>query len=143
MKKFLIVVMLSVASVVESSAQERIDALMRRDLHTRSGNREVRLRSGVKRDPATGEIMKRVTELMVKDDRALIKEFVEAFSLDCHSADTWSYSEAYADKPEEFLLVWQNPMRVYSLSRSGNLITVTVQTIYRQEESEFVELNNE
>ena len=143
MKKFLIVVMLSVAAVVESSAQEHIDALMRRDLYTKSGNREVKLRSGTKRDPQSGDVVKRVTELIVRDDRALIKEFVEAFEVDCESADTWSYSEAHASKPEEYLLVWQNPMRIYSLSRSGNFIIVTVQTIYRQEERDFVELKNE
>lgn len=143
MKKFLIVVMLSVAAVVESSAQEHIDALMRRDLYTKSGNREVKLRSGTKRDPQSGDVVKRVTELIVKDDKALIKELVEAFEVDCESADTWSYSEAHAGKPEEYLLVWQNPMRIYSLSRSGNFITVTVQTIYRQEERDFVELKNE
>lgn len=134
MKKFLIVVILSVAAVMESSAQEHIDALMRRDLYTKSGNREVKLRSGTKRDPQTGEIIKRVTELVIKDDKALIKEFVEAFDVDSEMADTWSYSEAHAGKPEEYLLVWQNPMRIYSLSRSGNLLIVTVQTIYRQEE---------
>ena len=134
MKKFLIVVILSVAAVMESSAQEHIDALMRRDLYTKSGNREVKLRSGTKRDPQTGEIIKRVTELVIKDDKALIKEFVEAFEVDSEMADTWSYSEAHAGKPEEYLLVWQNPMRIYSLSRSGNLLIVTVQTIYRQEE---------
>lgn len=134
MKKFLIVVILSVAAVMESSAQEHIDALMRRDLYTKSGNREVQLRSGTKRDPQTGEIIKRVTELVIKDDKALIKEFVEAFDVDSEMADTWSYSEAHAGKPEEYLLVWQNPMRIYSLSRSGNLLIVTVQTIYRQEE---------
>ena len=134
MKKFLIIVILSVAAVMESSAQEHIDALMRRDLYTKSGNREVKLRSGTKRDPQTGEIIKRVTELVIKDDKALIKEFVEAFDVDSEMADTWSYSEAHAGKPEEYLLVWQNPMRIYSLSRSGNLLIVTVQTIYRQEE---------
>ena len=134
MKKFLIVVILSVAAVMESSAQEHIDALMRRDLYTKSGNREVKLRSGTKRDPQTGEIIKRVTELVIKDDKALIKEFVEAFDVDSEMADTWSYSEAHAGKPEEYLLVWQNPMRIYSLSRSDNLLIVTVQTIYRQEE---------
>ncbi len=142
MKKFLIVVMLSVAAVVESSAQEHIDALMKRDLYTKSGNREVQLRSGTKRDPQTGEVIKRVTELIVKDDKALIKEFIEAFELDCELADTWSYNEAHAGKPEEYLLVWQNPMRIYSLSRNGNLIVVTVQTIYRQEDKDFVELKN-
>lgn len=134
MKKFLIVMILSIAAVMESSAQEHIDALMRRDLYTKSGNREVQLRSGTKRDPQTGEIIKRVTELVIKDDKALIKEFVEAFDVDSEMADTWSYSEAHAGKPEEYLLVWQNPMRIYSLSRSGNLLIVTVQTIYRQEE---------
>ena len=134
MKKFLIVVILSVAAVMESSAQEHIDALMRRDLYTKSGNREVQLRSGTKRDPQTGKIIKRVTELVIKDDKALIKEFVEAFDVDSEMADTWSHSEAHAGKPEEYLLVWQNPMRIYSLSRSGNLLIVTVQTIYRQEE---------
>ena len=113
MKKFLIVVILSVAAVMESSAQEHIDALMRRDLYTKSGNREVKLRSGTKRDPQTGEIIKRVTELVIKDDKALIKEFVEAFDVDSEMADTWSYSEAHAGKPEEYLLVWQNPMRIY------------------------------
>mgnify|MGYP006874696673 CR=1 FL=1 len=62
------------------------------------------------------------------------REFVEAFDVDSEMADTWSHSEAHAGKPEEYLLVWQNPMRIYSLSRSGNLLIVTVQTIYRQEE---------
>ena len=143
MKKFLIVMMLSVAAVVESSAQEHIDALMRCDLHSKSGNREVKLRSAVKRDPATGEIIKRVTELVVKDDKALIREFVNAFNVDCELADTWSYNEPNGDGTEEFLLVWQNPMRIYSLSRNGNFLTVTVQTIYRQEENQFVELKNE
>ena len=143
MKKFLIVMMLSVASVAESSAQEHIDALMKRDLYTKSGNREVQLRSGAKRDPQTGEVIKRVTELIVKDDKALIKEFIEAFETDCELADTWSYSEANAGKPEEYLLVWQNPMRIYSLSRNDNLIVVNVQTIYRQEENSSVKPKNE
>lgn len=142
MKKFLIVILLSIAAVVESRAQEHIDALMRRDLYTKSGNREVKFRSGTKRDPQTGEVIKRVTEFIVKDDKALIKEFIEAFNIDSESADTWSYSEAHAGKPEQYLLVWQNPMRVYSLSRSGNLLIVMVQTIYRPEEEDFVEPKN-
>lgn len=134
MKRFLIVALLLVAGIAESSAQEHIDALMQRELHSRTGKRDVVLRSAVKRDPDSGEIIKRVTELYVKDDKTLIQEFIGAFIADCETADTWSCDER-SDKSTDYLLVWQNPMRIYSLKRYDNAINVNIQVIYRQEKN--------
>lgn len=139
MKKFLIVVMLSIAAVVESSAQERIDALLNRDLYSKSGKRYATLRSAVKRDSDTGEVIKRVTELAVKDDKTLMKEFINAFMLECESAFTYQISEADGKQ----MLIWQDPLRIYTLSQTEDRFTVTRQIIDRPEENEFVKTKNE
>lgn len=134
MRKLLIVALFLVAGIAEGSAQEHIDALMQRELRSPSGKRDVVLRSAVKRDPDTREIVKRVTELYVKDDKTLIQEFISAFIDDCATADTWSCNDT-SGKSTDYLLVWQNPMRIYSLKRYDDAINVNIQVIYRQEES--------
>ena len=77
MKKLLVFVMLLVATIAESQAQEHIDALLNGDIE--SNRHGLSLRSAVKRDPATGEIIKRVVELTAIDDKSLAKEFIAAF----------------------------------------------------------------
>lgn len=134
MRKLLIVALLLVAGIAESSAQGHIDALMQRELHYPSSKRDVVLRSAVKRDPDTGEIVKRVTELNVRDDKALSQEFVSAFLADCESADTWSCDDKNG-KSSDYILVWQNPMRIYSLKRFDDAIIINIQVIYSQDEN--------
>ena len=85
----------------------------------------------MKRDPETGEIIKRVYELSAIDHKSLAKEFIEAFTRDRESADVWDESEN--GSIYNVTAVWQNPKRVYSLAVGGSMVTVYAQTIYREE----------
>jgi hypothetical protein len=89
------------------------------------------LRVAVKRDPETGEIIKRVTELTVIDDRALAKEFIEAFKAERYSADVWE--EEANGKIYLVTAVWSDPKRIYRLDTNGSLVTVYEQIIYKEE----------
>ncbi len=131
MKKLLVFVMLLVATVVESQAQEHIDALLNGDIE--SNRHGLTMRSAIKRDPATGEIIKRVVELTVIDDKSLAKEFIAAFKLDRNTAEAWDENES--GLTYNVTAVWLNPKRVYTLATSGSMITVIAQTIYREEKN--------
>ena len=74
MKRLLIIVAMISIATIECQAQERIDELLNREL---DGGTTV-YRMAVKRDPESGEIIKRVKELNSTGNRALAKEFLEA-----------------------------------------------------------------
>ena len=64
MKRLFFIVVLLVATVAECSAQESIVALLKRDMQSNKYGQALRV--AVKRDPETGEIIKRVTELSAR-----------------------------------------------------------------------------
>lgn len=129
MRRLLIICMLLVAGVTSSSAQEHIEALLTRDI---GGNRHgITLRSAVRRDPDTGEVIKRVYELSAVNNRSLAKEFVDAFHTDRETADVWD--ESRNGSIYNVTAVWLNPKRIYSLAVAGSMVTVYAQTIYRED----------
>lgn len=130
MKRIAIFLILIVAVVTESSAQERIEALLSRDI---SGGTTT-YRMAVKRDETTGEILKRVAELTATNDKALAKDFREAFEAERIKADVWEenkYSTVY-----QVTAVWLNPKRIYTITITGNTVVVYAQTIYQSSEEE-------
>ena len=129
MKRILIIAMLLITSSIESSAQEHIDALLNGNM--KNNRYGMTLRSAIKRDPDTGEIIKRVYELTAIDNRPLGKQFIEAFNMDRMTADVWE--EIENGKLYDVTAVWTNPKRIYTLSVNGSIVCITVQTIYREE----------
>lgn len=96
------------------------------------GNRHgITLRSAVKRDPETGEVIKRVYELSAVNNRSLATEFVDAFHTDRETADVWD--ESRNGSIYNVTAVWLNPKRIYSLAVAGSMVTVYAQTIYRED----------
>ena len=88
----------------------------------------------VKRDETTGEIIKRVAELTATNDKALAKDFREAFEAERAKADVWEenkYSTVY-----QVTAVWLNPKRIYTITITGNTVVVYAQTIYQSSEEE-------
>ena len=129
MKRLIFIVALLVAAVAECSAQERIEALLKRDMQSNKYGQGLRV--AVKRDRETGEIIKRVTELTVIDDKALAKEFIEAFKAERDTADVWE--EEANGKIYLATAVWSDPKRIYRLDTNGSLVTVYEQIIYKEE----------
>lgn len=129
MKKLLVIAMFLVASVAESQAQEHIDALLSGDIE--SNRNGLTMRSAVKRDPATGEIIKRVVELIAINDKSLVKEFIAAFKLDRNTAEAWDENES--GTIYNVTAVWLNPKRVYTLTANGPMVSIFAQTIYRDD----------
>ena len=129
MKRLFFIMVLLVATVAECSAQERIEALLKRDMQSNKYGQGLRV--AVKRAPETGEVIKRVTELSVIDDRALAKEFIEAFRAERDSADVWE--EEGNGKICLITAVYSNPKRIYRLDTNGSLCTVYEQVIYKEE----------
>ncbi|MBR5866074.1 MAG: DUF5024 domain-containing protein [Alistipes sp.] len=129
MKRLIFIVALLVAAVAECSAQERIEALLKRDMQSNKYGQGLRV--AVKRDRETGEIIKRVTELTVIDDKALAKEFIEAFKAERDTADVWE--EEANGKIYLVTAVWSDPKRIYRLDTNGSLVTVYEQIIYKEE----------
>ena len=128
MKRLIFIVALLVAAVAECSAQERIEALLKRDMQSNKYGQGLRV--AVKRDRETGEIIKRVTELTVIDDKALAKEFIEAFKAERDTADVWEEANG---KIYLVTAVWSDPKRIYRLDTNGSLVTVYEQIIYKEE----------
>ncbi len=128
MKQLLILATLLIVSVAECDAQQRIDELLNREID--SGTTVLKM--AVKRDPETGEIIKRVKELAAIDDRALAREFIAAFEAERENADVWE--EESNGNIYIATAIWQNPKRIYNLSVNGSILSVTIQTIYREEE---------
>ena len=129
MKKLMIITMLLIVGIVEGRAQERIDALLSRDISQGTTT----LRMAVKRDPATGEVIKRVKELTATSNRALAKEFIEAFEAERDSAVVWEQSNISG--VYQVTAVWQDPKRVYSINVTGGTLVVYAQTIYREDKT--------
>ena len=129
MKQLIFIVALLVAAAAECSAQERIETLLKRDMQSNKYGQALRV--AVKRDPETGEIIKRVTELTAIDDKTLAKEFIEAFKAERDTADVWE--EEANGKIYLVTAVWSDPKRIYRLDTNGSLVTVYEQIIYKEE----------
>jgi hypothetical protein len=114
-------------TTIECQAQERIDKLLNREL---DGGTTV-YRMAVKRDPDSGEIIKRVKELNSTGNRALAKEFLEAFDAERESADGWE--ENRNSNGRQITAVWINPKRIYTITAIGSTLSVYAQTVYREE----------
>lgn len=130
MKRLIIISLFLLTAFTECDAQERIDALMNRDMN--SNRHGQTLRMAVKRDPTTGEVIKRVKELAAIDDRELAREFIAAFEAERDNADVWE--EESNGNIYIATAIWQNPKRIYTLSVNDSIISVHIQTIYREEE---------
>lgn len=129
MKRLLILATLLIVSLAEGSAQENIEALLNRNI---SNNKHgSTLRSAIKRDPETGEIIKRVYEVTAISNRALGKEFKAAFKSDCATADVCE--EVANGSLYDVTAVWTNPKRIYTLSLNGSIVVFTAQIIYQEE----------
>lgn len=130
MRKLLIVILLLVAGVAESGAQQRIDALLGSDMYNnKKGGTTYRM--AVRHDPETGEVVKRVSELVVRDNKGLIKRFVEAFKAEQQGVDVWQEQDnGYA---YDITAIWLNPKRIYKLRLSGTTLVVSTQIIYKDE----------
>lgn len=124
--------MFAIASVAEGSAQEHIDALVNRDIGGSRNGYMCTKRMAVKRDPDTGEIIKRVTEVVIRDNKELAKQFVEAFKTDIQTAEV--SEERDERKLYSATAIWLDPKRIYNISVTGGLVVVNVQTIYREDE---------
>ena len=124
--------MFAIASVAEGSAQEHIDALVNRDIGGSRNGYMCSKRMAVKRDPDTGEIIKRVTEVVIRDNKELTKQFVEAFKTDIQTAEV--SEERDERKLYSATAIWLDPKRIYNISVTGGLVVVNVQTIYREDE---------
>lgn len=122
----MIVAMVAIATI-ECQAQERIDELLNREL----GDGTTVYRMAVKRDAESGEIIKRVKELTSTGNRALSKEFIEAFDAERESADGWE--ENRSNNARQITAVWTNPKRIYMIIATGSTLSVHAQTIYREE----------
>lgn len=132
MKRLLIIAMFAIASVAEGSAQEHIDALVNRDIGGSRSGYVCTKRMAVKRDPDTGEIIKRVTEVVIRDNKELAKQFVEAFKTDIQTAEV--SEERDERKLYSATAIWLDPKRIYNISVTGDVVVVNVQTIYREDE---------
>ena len=132
MKRLLIIAMFAIASVAEGSAQEHIDALVNRDIGGSRNGYMCTKRMAVKRDPDTGEIIKRVTEVAIRDNKELAKQFIEAFKTDIQTAEVSEESDER--KLYSATAIWLDPKRIYNISVTGDVVIVNVQTIYREDE---------
>lgn len=127
MKRLLIFAVLLIAAVAECSAQQRIDELLNREI---DGGTTV-LKMAVKRDPVTGEIIKRVKEFTTTSNRQLAKEFVEAFESERDDVDGWEENRSAG--VVQITAVWTNPKRIYTMTMAGSTLSVFTQTIYRED----------
>lgn len=127
MKRLLIIVAMISIATIKCQAQERIDELLNREL---DGGTTV-YRMAVKRDPESGEIIKRVKELNSTGNRALVKEFLEAFDAERESVDGWE--ENRYSNGRQITAVWTNPKRIYTITAIGSTLSVYAQTVYREE----------
>lgn len=131
MRRLLIITMFAIASIVDVGAQEHIDALVNRDIGGSRNGYLCTKRMAVKRDPDTGEVIKRVMEVVIRDNKELTKQFVEAFKMDINTSDV--YEERDNRNVYKATAIWLNPKRIYNISVIGDLVVVNIQTIYREE----------
>ena len=128
MKRLLLIIALYVAFIAEGSAQEHIEKLFESDIV--KGTTTYRM--AVKRDPDSGEVIKRVRELSIIDNRTMAKSFIEAFEAERDGADAWE--DKNVNNVRQIMVVWREPKRIYSLSVTGNNVVVYTQTNYCSEE---------
>ena len=121
--------MFCVMGMSESFAQQHIDALLSGDLYN-SNKSNTTFRMAVKRDPETGEVIKKVTELVVRDNKALNKRFIEAFKAEQTNVDVWQENEY--NGIYDVTAIWSNPKRIYKL-KIGTVMIVSAQVIYKEE----------
>lgn len=129
MKRLLILVAFCLMGIAEGFAQQHIDALLSGDLYNNKKSNTT-FRMAVKRDPETGEVIKKVTELVVRDNKALNKRFIEAFKAEQTNVDVWQEKEY--DGIYDVTAIWSNPKRIYKL-KIGTVMIVSAQVIYKEE----------
>jgi hypothetical protein len=133
MKRLLILIAFCILGLAEGYAQQHIDALLNGNLYNsnyNSNKSNTTFRMAVKRDPETGEVIKKVTELVVRDNKALNKRFIEAFKAEQADVDVWQEKEY--DGIYDVTAIWSNPKRIYKL-KIGTVMIVSAQVIYKEE----------
>lgn len=129
MKRLLILIAFCILGLAEGYAQQHIDALLNGNLYN-SNKSNTTFRMAVKRNPETGEVIKKVTELVVRDNKALNKRFIEAFKAEQANVDVWQEKEY--DGIYDVTAIWSNPKRIYKL-KIGTVMIVSAQVIYKEE----------
>lgn len=129
MKRLLILIAFCILGLAEGYAQQHIDALLNGNLYN-SNKSNTTFRMAVKRNPETGEVIKKVTELVVRDNKALNKRFIEAFKAEQANVDVWQEKEY--DGIYDVTAIWSNPKRIYKL-KIGPVMVVSAQVIYKEE----------
>lgn len=129
MKRLLILIAFCILGLAEGYAQQHIDALLNGNLYN-SNKSNTTFRMAVKRNPETGEVIKKVTELVVRDNKALNKRFIEAFKAEQANVDVWQEKEY--DGIYDVTAIWSNPKRIYKL-KIGTVMVVSAQVIYKEE----------
>ena len=130
MKRLLIFALLFVVAIAECSAQQPIDELLDREIDRGT----TVLKMAVKRDPVTGEVIKRVKEFTTTNNRQLAKEFIAAFESVRDSVDGWEENRSAG--VVQITAVWVNPKRVYSMIVAGSTLEVFAQTVYREDDKQ-------
>ena len=130
MKRLIILFMFCVMGMSEGFAQQHIDVLLRGDLYNNKKSNTT-FRMAVKRDPVTGEVIKKVSELVVRDNKALMKKFVEAFKAEQAGVDVWQ--EQDNGNTYDVTAIWSKPKRIYKFRISGSVMVISTQVIYKEE----------
>lgn len=130
MKRLIILFMFCVMGMSEGFAQQHIDALLRGDLYNNNKSNTT-FRMAVKRDPVTGEVIKKVSELVVMDNKALMRKFIEAFKAEQAGVDVWQ--EQDNGNAYDVTAIWSKPKRIYKCRISGSVMVISTQVIYKEE----------
>lgn len=130
MKRLIILFMFCVMGLSEGFAQQHIDALLRGDLYNNNKSNTT-FRMAVKRDPVTGEVIKKVSELVVMDNKALMRKFIEAFKAEQAGVDVWQ--EQDNGNAYDVTAIWSKPKRIYKFRISGSVMVISTQVIYKEE----------
>ena len=130
MKRLIILIAFCLMGISEGFAQQHIDALLRGDLYNNKKSNTT-FRMAVKRDPVTGEVVKKVSELVVRDNKALMKKFVEAFKAEQAGVDVWQ--EQDNGNTYDVTAIWSKPKRIYKFRISGSVMVISTQVIYKEE----------
>ena len=128
MKRLLTLIAFCILGLAEGYAQQHIDALLNGNLYNNNKSNTT-FRMAVKRDPETGEVIKKVTEIVVRDNKALNKRFIEAFKAEQTNVDVWQEKEY--DGIYDVTAIWSNPKRIYKL-KIGTVMIVSAQVIYKE-----------
>lgn len=130
MKRLLIIVAFCCMGLTNGFAQQHVDALMRGDFYNNKKSNTT-FRMAVKRDSVSGEVVKKVAELVVRDNKALNKKFLEAFKAEQAGVDVWQ--EQDNGNVYDITAIWSSPKRIYRLRLAGSVMVVSTQVIYIEE----------